>query len=309
MPFDEYVEWALYDTEIGYYTREKQRVGKNHGSDFFTSSSLHSSVWGKLLIEASSTLIKEGEPADYVFVEIAAEPEKNSLGDLPHPFKATQTIRLGEPLNIPENSIVFSNEWLDAQPFKRYRFDPTTKNWNEIGVTMKEGKWREVALPHVFQNEDVILSFPKDLNIKYTIDWPTGAEKSLNNLVKETWQGLFITFDYGLDIERIFRDFPDGTGRSYSNHQMDNDILEQPGSKDITCHVCWNQLQENLANYKFTNINLQSQESFFMKYASNKIQEIIENKDTKQEEIGSLKELIHPLHLGQKFQVLHGWRK
>ena len=30
---------------------------------------------------------------------------------------------------------------------------------------------------------------------------------------------------------------------------------------------------------------------------------IIENKDTKQEEIGSLKELIHPLHLGQKFQV------
>ena len=24
MPFDEYVEWALYDTEIGYYTREKK---------------------------------------------------------------------------------------------------------------------------------------------------------------------------------------------------------------------------------------------------------------------------------------------
>ena len=91
--------------------------------------------------------------------------------------------------------------------------------------------------------------------------------------------------------------------RSYSHHQMDNDILEQPGSKDITCHVCWNQLQENLANNKFTSVNLQSQESFFMKYASNKIQEIIENKDTKQEEIGSLKELIHPLHLGQKFQL------
>ena len=94
---------------------------------------------------------------------------------------------------------------------------------------MKEGIWTEVALPCVLQNEDVTLAFPKDLNIKYTIDWPTGAEASLNNLVKETWQGLFITFDYGLDKERIFSDFPDGTGRSYSNHQMDNEILEQPG--------------------------------------------------------------------------------
>ena len=132
---------------------------------------------------------------------------------------------------------------------------------------------------------------------------------SLNSLVKKTWQGLFITFDYGLDIERIFRDFQDGTGRSYSSHQMDNNILEQPGSKDITCHVCWNKLQENLVKHKFTTVNLQSQESFFMKYASNKIQEIIENKYSSKEEIGSLKELIHPLHLGQKFQVLHGWRK
>jgi SAM-dependent MidA family methyltransferase len=309
MPFDDYVKWALYDTEIGYYTRQKQRVGRNKDSDFFTSASFDSSVWGKLLMEASCALISEGEPADYVFVEIAAEPEKNSLGDLPHPFKAIKTIRLGEPLNIPKNSIVFSNEWLDAQPFKRYRFDPITKNWNEIGVTMKEGKWTEIPLPSVVQTEEVVLTFPQDLNFKYTIYWPIGAEMSLNNLVRETWQGLFITFDYGLDIERIFRDFPDGTGRSYFNQKMDHDLLEQPGTKDITCHVCWNKLQETLLNNKFKKINLQSQESFFMRYAANRIQEIIEDKDTKQEEIGTLKELIHPLHLGQKFQVLHGWRQ
>ena len=178
---------------------------------------------GKLLIEGFLFADQARRASRLCFCRNhAAEPEKNSLGDLPHPFKASQTIRLGEPLNIPENSIVFSNEWLDAQPFKRYRFDPTIKNWNEIGVTMKEGIWTEVTTPSVLQNEDVTLAFPKDLNIKYTIDWPTGAEASLNNLVKETWQGLFITFDYGLDKERIFRDFPDGTGRSYSNHQMDN---------------------------------------------------------------------------------------
>ena len=308
MPFDEYVKWALYDTNIGYYTRENNASVRMRIPIFYFDQFKFNRM-GKTLNRGLLFADQARRAIRLCFCRNRSRTRKKSLGELPHPFKATKTIRLGEPLNIPENSIVFSNEWLDAQPFKRYRFDPTTKNWNEIGVTMKEGKWTEMTLPPVSQNEDVILTFPKDLKIKYTIDWPTGAEASLNSLVKKTWQGLFITFDYGLDIERIFRDFQDGTGRSYSSHQMDNNILEQPGSKDITCHVCWNKLQENLVKHKFTTVNLQSQESFFMKYASNKIQEIIENKYTSKEEIGSLKELIHPLHLGQKFQVLHGWRK
>ena len=58
----------------------------------------------------------------------------------------------GEPLNIPENSIVFSNEWLDAKPLQAIPFHPITKNWNEIGVTVKmKGEMDEFALPFIYK--------------------------------------------------------------------------------------------------------------------------------------------------------------
>ena len=308
MPFDDYLEWALYDSVIGYYTQKKLRVGKSEDSDFYTSTSLQSSVWGQLLIQASCSLLSHGHPDEFVFVEIAAEPGESSLGNLPHPFQAIKTIRLGDPFNIPEKAIVFSNEWLDAQPFKRFRFDPMAKKWGEIGVTWQEGKWMEVILPSQAETLDLTSTFPQKLNIAYTVDWPTGAENALDELFRKPWRGLFITFDYGLDRERILNDFPDGTGRAYLRHQLNHDILADPGSKDITCHLCWNEVREQLELATFTNIDLQSQESFFMRHAPRKMQEIIENKASPATEVRALKELIHPQHLGQKFQVLHGWR-
>jgi SAM-dependent MidA family methyltransferase len=45
-----------------------------------------------------------------------------------------------------------------------------------------------------------------------------------------------------------------------------------------------------------------------MRHAPRKIQEIIENKALPAEQVRALKELFHPQHMGQKFQVLHGWR-
>mgnify|MGYP007000361166 len=45
MPFDEFVDLALYHPSLGYYTRAKERVGKNQGADFYTSSST-GTLWG-----------------------------------------------------------------------------------------------------------------------------------------------------------------------------------------------------------------------------------------------------------------------
>ena len=106
-------------------------------TDFYTSASLSKPLWGKLLIESCISLLEDRNPEDFSFVEIGAEPESNSLANEEHPFKEIKTIRLGEKLEIPPNAIVFSNEWLDAQPFKRFRFDEESKQWHEIGVRIE----------------------------------------------------------------------------------------------------------------------------------------------------------------------------
>ena len=51
MPFDEFIDFALYDEEIGYYTSQKQRVGRSESTDFFTSSS-YGTLWGELIVDA-----------------------------------------------------------------------------------------------------------------------------------------------------------------------------------------------------------------------------------------------------------------
>lgn len=307
IPYDEFIQWALYDPAIGYYSSSKIRVGKSSGSDFFTSTNLNP-VWGNLLVEGICTILGDQNPGEFEFIEIAPEPGVNSLDKITHPFKSLKSIRLGDQIELPSSSIVFANEWLDAQPFKRFRFNPETKRWVEIGVTLTDEIWHEVPLQHSNSSNHVALNFPNHYKLAYTIDWPVGADSSLNHLLGLDWRGLFLTFDYGLDIERILNDFPDGTGRAYNNHQQSNRILENPGTQDITSHVCWNSLHKLLETHNFSNINLQSQESFFMNFSQNSIRRILEEPESRTEHLGAVKELIHPQHLGQKFQALYGMR-
>jgi SAM-dependent MidA family methyltransferase len=308
MPLDDFIEWALYDTEIGYYQKKQKRVGKDKKNDFYTSASLSKPLWGKLLVESCISLLGDRNPEDFSFVEIGAEPESNSLANEEHPFKEIKTIRLGKELEIPPKAIVFSNEWLDAQPFKRFRFDKESKLWHEIGVSLESENWTEQKLLKPELTSEITKTFPIDYVVSYTIDWPTGAERILKNLLMLNWDGLFLTFDYGLNFQRICFDFPDGTGRAYQNHKMNKDFLNTPGGQDITCHICWDTIQETLVEHQFTNINLLNQESFFINHGSKVIKPIIENASSNDELLGSLKELIHPFHMGQKFQVMYGGR-
>jgi len=73
MPYDEFLEWVLYDPQIGYYQNSKDRVGKLKHNDFYTSSNL-GDVWGNLIVEACTNLLGENDPGLFTFVEIGAEP-------------------------------------------------------------------------------------------------------------------------------------------------------------------------------------------------------------------------------------------
>lgn len=307
VPYDEFINWALYHPEIGYYTSPYKRVGKSSTSDFYTSTSL-GSTWGQLIVDATCKLLEKYDPSKFIFVEIAAEPDENLLSSLNHPFREFKTICLGDKMEIPSPAIVFSNEWLDARPFKRFRFESAKMQWVELGVKSVDNLWHETILPDHESSLEITKTFPQNLRLPYTIDWSTGANQSLDNLLNLEWNGIFLTFDYGLSKERILNDFPEGTSRSYYRHSVNNKILEKPGEQDITCHVCWDSLQDLLSKHDFSKINLQTQESFFMHHAQKTIKQIIEKPKVDEDKLGLIKEMLHPHHLGHKFQALHAKR-
>ena len=304
LTYAEFVDAALYDCEHGYYTKSKSRVGKDTETDFYTSYSL-GPLFGKLVTEACINLLGEAEASEYNFVEIAAEPEEGILQGIQHPFSKVRILRLGDPIEIDGPAIVFANEWLDAQPFNRIRF--REGSWRELGVKSEGTRFEETELPKVSPTaQNYLKRLPNSYSEGYKIDLPTGAESALLDIMTQPWHGLFLTLDYGKTLAELLEICPEGTARAYYRHQQSEELLSRPGEQDLTCHLCWDWIEDILKKQNFFNTRLLRQESLFMRYSQETIRSVTESNNS--EDKGRLKELLHPAYLGLKFQALYGHR-
>lgn len=308
VPFARYMELALYHPAAGYYTRDFKRVGRDEKADFYTATTF-SPVFGELVVAASVRLLAPARPADFTFVEVAAEPGAGILRDVAHPFAGYQTISYGQPFVFPAQSVVFSNELFDAQPFHRVVW--RAGGWRELGVALHGRHLREVELP-AFSPElsPYADRLPKTAAENYHIDLPIRTVPVLDRIVGPKWSGLFLAFDYGKSWAELAEHCPAGTIRTYHRQKMGADLLARPGKQDITGHVCWDWLEDGLVRAGFGETRVDSQESFFMSQAGELLAAITKA------EAGSfsprkrmLMQLLHPANMGQKFQALHALRK
>jgi SAM-dependent MidA family methyltransferase len=301
LPFDRFMALALYDPEVGYYRSNRQRIGFDEGSDFFTSTT-SDPVFGELIAAACTTLLGTRPIAEYTFVEIGAESVGGVLEHVTHPFKAVRTCRLGEVLALSGKCIVFSNELFDAQPFRR--FVARAGVWRELGVQLIHGSLHEVELSTPPPSE-----LPSGLPDGYVIDAPFAAGALARGIAAQSWSGLFVACDYGKSWRELTEACPAGTARAYFRHSQSNDLLARPTQQDLTCHVCWDWIVHELEAQGFAKPQVDSQESFFIRHATDYIAvtsaaeaAIFSRRKA------SLSQLLHPAHLGQKFQVLHALR-
>ena len=302
LSFERYMELALYHPEVGYYRKARPRVGQNDQSDFFTASSL-GEIFGELVTAACIDLVGADEVQRFSFVEIGAESPSGILNGVQSPFKQVRTCRIGEPLRLEGPSIVFSNELFDAQPFRR--FIRQEKIWRELGVSLVDGDLSEVeidgAVPEVL---------PKECSNGYVIDLPLASVELMEKIVRQPWSGLFIACDYGKSWRELTEACPFGTARAYYRHQQSNDLLARPGEQDLTCHVCWDWLTACLEQNGFSSPVLETHEAFFIRHATSLIAETSAAEAHHfSRRKNALMQLLHPAHLGQKFQVLHARRK
>jgi SAM-dependent MidA family methyltransferase len=298
MPLDDFIECVLYHPSVGYYMRDKDRVGYRPETDFYTASSM-GAPFSKLVLSAIEDLLGDNLP-EYAFIEAGPESSGGILGAIDaNPFRQHLLFRPGDPIRIPDKAIVFSNELFDAQPFKRYIHTGT--GWREVGVSISRNDLGYCIL----EPADIPSSLPDSAPEGYLIDWPLHAHRLLDDICSQPWEGLFIAFDYGLDRSIVFEQRPEGTGRTYYQHQLGSDLLANPGLTDITCHLVWDEMEERLNQHDFGQVQLMRQESFFMKHAQSQIQIVMESSPAGfSRDKQTLMELLHPGNMGHKFQVL-----
>lgn len=306
--FARYMELAMYHPTAGYYTRDFKRVGRDAKADFFTATSFNP-VFGELVVDAVVKLLAPADPSAFHFIEIGAEPDGGILRDQAHPFASYRTISFGQPFDLADPAVVFSNELFDAQPFHRVVWQDG--QWRELGVALHGRHLREVILSEPSPELAAELHrLPATSEPGYHIDVPLRTVPLLEKIIGQRWRGLFLAFDYGKSWADLAENLPSGTARTYHRQKMGNDLLARPGKQDLTCHICWDWLEDGLVRAGFGEPVVQSQEAFFMHHAARALAAIT------QAEAGAFSprkrlvmQLLHPANMGQKFQALHALRK
>jgi SAM-dependent MidA family methyltransferase len=305
--FGEFMETALYHPGSGYYRRPRERVGTGDRTDFYTAYTA-GDVFADLVAEAAGRLAQRTGMSGLTLVEIGAEPGHSLWEAPPPPFPERRILAYGDPLDLPTRAAVFSNELFDAQPFHRVRFRGGA--WTEAGVDLDGDALRETVLAEVTPAVRPWLPrLPSRAPENAVIDLPLGAVALLEKIVAPPWQGIFLAFDYGKRWSELCAEHPEGTLRGYRRHRPVADILENPGEQDLTGHICWDWMTETLERRGFAEIRLESQEAFLVKNASGAVERIIRRRPGLPDPARNrLHQLIHPGHMGQKFQVLSARR-
>ena len=292
IPFRRFMELALYGEPGGYYRRSPAPLGEKgsaggvaptqgesesspppadpfgKGGDYFTNSQLQP-VFGRLIAQQIARWRAElGASPDFSVVELGpgrgetTEVLRERLPDvrvLGADYGARGLLETGL------TGVVFSNEFFDALP---------------VHLVEKEG--RRVIEHYVeahgdgFRFVDGPVSDPRivpyldryapGLADGQRIEVNLGALDQLEQIAAGLKQGYVLTIDYGYTADQIAggRRFSQGSLMSYVKHQACQDVLADPGGRDITAHVNFTALEKRGAELGLVSQGLKIQTQFLM---------------------------------------------
>jgi SAM-dependent MidA family methyltransferase len=272
--FAEFMEMALYTSDLGYYTSGGEKIGL--AGDYYTSTDLHplfGEMMGRQLAQiAEMPVWSENMPLS--ILEIGAGKGilcQDILGYIrraypqvyqrltywiieksPHmirrqkdrllPYIQDDRVKWVAGLDHPAFSkgivgFVLSNELLDAFPV--HRLVKTGGALKEIYVTLKDGRFQEIL--DVPSRPDLSNYFKK---LGVALEEGQQAEVNLKALDwmrqvgRSLSQGVVITVDYGYPAAELYTpDRKRGTFLCYYQHRVSEDPYIRVGRQDMTAHV------------------------------------------------------------------------
>ncbi len=248
MPFEQFMDLALYDPDGGFFGSGKLRSEK--AGDFLTSPEV-SDLFGETLaryVEQERDRI--GDP--FQVVEVGAgsgsliRPILQSI-DLeawvveasPAARNSLQSILPAERVRteLPERirGVLFANELIDNLPMAlAQRVDGV---WRERWVGLDGAG---LALVDAHPRADVVQwlgDYADDVPDGGWVEVQLAARDWLRDALDRLDAGSVVLFDYGDTAENLLPRRQDGTLRTYRAHHLGPHPLDEPGETDITADV------------------------------------------------------------------------
>jgi SAM-dependent MidA family methyltransferase len=236
--FHRFMDVALYNPDHGYYRRPRDPFGK-HG-DFFTAEQLQP-VFGILIAARIRQLFHEmGEPAGFTVVELGAGRREMAPAFSEWTYIPVDIDAGALPRNF--TGVVFSNEFFDALPVEVASYDGA--NFCEQRVDFCDGafSWQSAG-PVRPELDDYLRRYfpPPEPGRWYEVN--LDALAWIERIARSLSRGYVLTIDYGYSLPESVR-FPAGTLMGYRRHTARENVLEEPGARDITAHVNFTALED-----------------------------------------------------------------
>ena len=263
LPFPRFMEMALYHPELGYYRRPRDPFGI--GGDFYTNAQLQP-VFGRLLAQQIDTWRHEmGRPEDFTVVEMGAgrgETTAEIQRCLPGLTCLTVDLATGE---LPKRfrGVVICNEFFDALPVHSVERKDKGLVEHYVDLAADGFGWAEGSLSDS-RLKDYLQSYTPRLAEGQKVEVNLEALDQLEKIARSLDSGYVLTIDYGYTANEIAdgRRLPVGSLISYVKHQASEDVLANPGERDITAHVNFTGLEKRGEELGFSSSALQTQAMF-----------------------------------------------
>jgi SAM-dependent MidA family methyltransferase len=234
IPFHDFMDAALYHPEYGYYRKPRDPFGKS--GDFYTAEQLQP-VFGILIAARIREMFREmGSPADFTVIELGA-----GRGEMAAAFGEWRYVPVESGGDLPRavRGVVFSNEFFDALPVEAARVIEGTPRRMLVGLSGDRFVWvagdRVAAEVEEYWRKFCPRATTFEANLA-ALDW-------IDRIAGALAEGFHFAIDYGYVTAEHIR-FPEGTLMSYRRHAASEDVLADPGERDITTHVAFSALAE-----------------------------------------------------------------
>jgi SAM-dependent MidA family methyltransferase len=237
------MEVALYHPDFGYYRRPRDPFGRE--GDYFTAEQIQP-VFGILIAARIRQLREElGNPPDFAVVELGAGRAEMAEAFAGFPYFPVD-VAAGE-LPARFSGVVFSNEFFDALPVdaavrRGDTFHEMQIDWREERFVWAEGP--PLAGPSAEYAERYLATVEDGSWAEIDLE----ALRWIERIAARLDRGYVFTIDYGYTTRELAR-HPRGTLMSYLRHAAIEDILADPGDRDITAHVPFTALQHHGARH------------------------------------------------------------
>lgn len=272
MPFSRFMEMALYEPGLGYYSAGLHKLGPS--GDFVTSPELGSlfaaclggqvselaaklgsydileigAGTGRLASALLRNLPRESLPGRYMILERSADLRSVQRQEIKaHTDLVERVDWLDKPPGRDWQGVLLANEVLDALAVER--FGISGKGIEQMCVRRAEGGLEWAFRPAPAELEQAVTRITSDVQTElgsgYRSEINLQLAPWLRSVTSSMKRGLALFIDYGYPRSEYYRaERSDGTLMCHYRHRAHDDVFFWPGLQDITTWVDFTALAE-----------------------------------------------------------------